>query len=329
MNIDPAGAQALLLPAGVQLDPASSRTFSQTLQQGPDRSGAAVEAALEVDVDIVWQVRPAAVAALVDAVGGIVVDVDRQIAVGTVLITPARDQRLSGAQAAAYAVYRGTGEPEQARLARTSRVLSALLPALPLERAKVLELVRGLSTSSVTNGSAEQLAGMLAGLRAGTSSTRGLPAQGVPVRAGARGAMLLMGQEAVALARQRMPSAAATSAPATQAAQVRVRVLNGDGRPGLGAAAVTRLKARGFVVVGAGSNPATLGRPRTVVWVGAGGAAAQATGEAVAQALGLPDGAVLVQAGADADSQAPDAAGAQVVVVVGADFAQDVATEGV
>jgi hypothetical protein len=327
MNVDPAGAQALLLPATVQLDPDSTQTLGQTMERWPEGPGSAVSTALGVTVDTTWQLRPAAVAALVDSVGGVVVDVDRQVAVGSVLISPARDQRLSGAQAAAYAVFRARGEAEQARLARAAQVLGAVLPALPQDRAAMRRLVDGLATSSAATGSADQLTGMLAGLRAGTSSAAGLPAQVVPVEARARGALVIIPDAAVALARQRMPSAATAGASPPAAAAARVRVLNGDGSPSLGEAAIRRLRSGGFAT-DAGGNAGTLGQPRTVVWVGASGAAAQATGAAVIRALGMPDGAALLQVGAEADPQAPDARGAQVVVVVGADFAQDVAADG-
>ncbi len=91
----------------------------------------------------------------------------------------------------------------------------------------------------------------------------------------------------------------------------RVLVLNGVGTPGLGEAVRAKLAPAGFVFVGSRNAP-EFGYATTQVLVPEATQEAQALGERVAEALGVPPTSVGTQEfGTVAD----------VVVLVGADFA--------
>ena len=123
--------------------------LTQSLAPGPSAVGAAVADALDIRVDATWALDSAALADLVDAVGGVVVDVDVDVTQGrdagaAVLVGAGPRQRLSGTEAAAYAQLVVGDEPEASRLARQKVVLGAVLGRLPADATQRRALIAGL-----------------------------------------------------------------------------------------------------------------------------------------------------------------------------------------
>jgi hypothetical protein len=322
LGVDEDAAQAVLLPADLRLDPTGGSPFAATMAAWPDGPRDAVSRALGVGVDGAWRLRPAALQVLVDSVGGVVVDVDHEVRSGDgVVVGKARGQRLAGVQAAAFAAFSRPGEPAEQRLARSAQVLDGILQNLPEDPAGVAELAGALEDSATFTGSVGELAGTLSALH-DRVRTVGLLSEVVPLQASTT---RLDAAAAQALIRRRMPQAVASAPPADA---VRVLVLNGDGTPALANAARSRLADKGFQVT-VGGNDGRLGQAATRVEVAAAGAGAQEAGATVAAALGLEAGAVQVTIGAGAGAGSARLRGADVRVVLGTDFAADVAANGV
>lgn len=314
---DPATAAGavLLVPSQVLATPPGSGPlpFGQALAVDSDE---AVRHALAdlvgVTVDAGWVLDLPTLAALVDTLGGVDVDVDAAVPAPdgvTVALQPGR-QPLSGAQAATYAGVLGPGEPEQARLARLQRLLDGLLAALPSGADQVAGVLGGLGQGSVPGGTdARGLAAVLLGLR---DDDRGaaLRYDVLPVvvvdTAAAQPSLRLDADRSRAVVDRLL----AGSVPAGARQGGRVKVFNGVGTPMLGEAVRAELVAAGLVYVPGGNAP-RFGVARSEVQIGLPTPESLALGRRVATVLGLP---------ADAVRTSPPTSAAEVVVVVGADF---------
>lgn len=309
----------VLVPSALVVDvPGSgSAAFGATSAAGPAGSSAlALGDALGVTVDGTWVLDAAGLAALVDAVGGVDVTVDRDVTVtgagGSSVVATAGRQHLDGAGAAAYATFLAPQEAEQVRLARFSTVLEALLPKLPGDDAGRSKVLGALGSHSASTLSPSRLQTVLGGLRSDAAGQQ-LAFDTLPTRAldpGAGGAPTLL-LDPVAAAQMVGTDFAGSRLPQRSEGPVRVLVQNGVGTPGLASAARSRLVAAGLAYVN-GGNAAHFGFPRSYVLILDATAASRRQGAAVAKALGLPaaDVAVTDQGQSVAD----------VVVVLGADF---------
>jgi hypothetical protein len=269
-----------------------------------------------VTVDGTWVLDSAGLAAVVDAAGGVDVDVDRDVQVkvgdGIQTLASAGNQHLNGATAAAYATYLAGGEPEQSRLARFSQVLGALFPKLPADSAARAQLLAGLSSHSSSTVKPSALATFLGGLRSDSLGGRlgfdTLPTHSLDLGSGTP--TLLIDPTATSTM---VTANFSGSLPAQRTGgPISVVVQNGVGTPGLAAKARTRLVVAGITYV-SGGNAAKFGYAKSVVLVPtSSGLDGQRKGQAVARALGLPtsDVALTEQGQTIAD----------VVVILGADF---------
>jgi anionic cell wall polymer biosynthesis LytR-Cps2A-Psr (LCP) family protein len=276
----------------------------------PERSRAAVGDLLGVTVDAGWVLDVPSLAALVDQVGGIVADVDVPVVVNRAVVLNQGSQRLTGQQAAAFLRYLAAGEQEQSRLARLQQVLDGLLNALPKSTAQVAAAVAGLGAHSNLSEPAPQLASFLVGLASDGRSQAlqydSLPV--VPIDPGNGVTSFRIDPDATRALVDRL--LAQSVPPGARATGNRVLVLNGVGTPGIGEKVRARLVPAGLVFV-ASRNNASFGVQKTRVLVKEATPEAQALGEKVARALGLPlDSVQTAEIGSIAD----------VVVVVGADF---------
>ncbi|MFZ5849812.1 MAG: LytR C-terminal domain-containing protein [Actinomycetota bacterium] len=307
----------LLVPARLLTDVAGVGTvpFGTALALAPDgsRSRAALTDLLGVSVDAGWVLDTSGLAALVDEVGGVQVDVDVDVrgpapGGGSQVVVPRGPQRLDGAAAAQYAAYRPTGEPEPVGLARFAQVLRAVFTALPRDRRQAAAVVDALGGGSRSTLSADRLGALLAALAVADTRYQTLPT--VPVDAGG-------GAPAYGLDRAQSGTVvdglfAGSLLPTRPGGPVRVLVQNGALTPGLGEQARARLVAAGFQVTVAGNAPPELqGTPSAVV-VRDTTPQARVLGTEVARALGLPDSALRVAGQAQTV--------ADVVVVLGTDF---------
>lgn len=326
------GAGNLIAGVGGDLPPAQLLVASrlivdvpgagqQTLGQSArmlDRSASqdALSDLLALRIDGTLSLGRLALAGMVDYVGGITVDVDQEITSSDpdsglrTVVVPAGMQTLDGTQAAAYALAWLPDEPEAARMARYSQVMTATISGLPDDALRIESMLTSLGGSARTTAPTTTVAKFVLALRgailAGGQQVRVLPT--TDIEAG----------EKLAVVRVDLGAAdAVTSAlfgPAVLTgvdSNPRVLVRNGVGTPGLGASARDRLVAAGMVYVN-GGNADAFGQVRTQVIVADSTLAALALGEQVVEALKVQDAVVQI---ADSGQNVAD-----VVVVLGADF---------
>ena len=306
------GAAVLIAPQVLVTVPGTgSLPIGQALTEGSAQgSRDALSDLMAVTVDDGWVLDRPTLVRLVDALGGLSVDVDVQVVRGRdVLLAPGR-QPLDGARAVSYLTYLATGEQEQSRLARVQDVLDALLDRLPTEPAALAAVLGGLGPRSVSTTPPAGLAAFLIGLAADDGAGRlqydVLPL--IDVDPGGDVTVFRADTRALTTLVDRL-LAASVPAGVRQGGN-RVLVLNGVGTPGLGDAVRARLVPAGFVFVGSDNAP-RFGYETTQVLVPTPTVEGQALGERVAKALGLPGAQIGTQ---------DIGTGADVVVVVGADF---------
>ena len=313
-------AGAVLVPSRVFVDGPTPEgvPFSDTVLLGAKSApGVALADTLDVIVDGTWQLSPDALAAMVDEVGGVVVDVDTDILVDAgngdqrVLVTAGDAQELNGAQAVAFAQYLGPREPEELRLARFGQVLDQLTQKLPNDVAEMSTLLTKTGAADRTTGSTAQLAAFLVAFgdasRADSASFQTLPT--TPLETGGPKTSLVADSAGVARLRQ---TVLAGSVP-TDAVGTNIKVLveNGVGTPGLEQVAADLLRKSGYEFVN-GGNASQFGNEKTDILIPDSTAASIQLGNSVAETLGLPKSAVQTT---DQGSSVAD-----VIVILGADF---------
>jgi hypothetical protein len=311
-------AQQVLVPSRLLLAvPGSGRVpMSQSLAGDADAPGEAITDALEVKVDATWTLDSTALAALVDRVGGVVVDVDTDVTKGTqvgaaVLVGAGPQQKLAGAQAALFAQFLGTDEPEAARLARQDKVLRAVLAALPDSPARISTILGDLP-GAPTGAELKVVTTVIAGSRLAATSNQ-LASTVLPVREiDAGGTSVAYGLDDKAAGELVDSRLSGARLPVASVGRVRVLVQNGVGAPGLGDSARSKLLAAGLRYV-AGGNVPGFGQKRTVVLLRDASSGSRQRGMAVARALGLGESSLRIS------ETAPTIA--DVVVILGQDYA--------
>lgn len=317
---DPATGSVMLVQNRLFVDGVSSEAvpFSSTTLIGPMGTSAdALAVTLDVLVDGEWRLTPDGLAALVDAIGPVTVDVDVDV-VGkapngqTVVLVPTGvGQELGGADAVAFATYRAPGEPEEARLARFSQVLSEVLAALPASRTDVTATLDALGKRSTSTTTTAQLASLLATLgdvvRADAVQMQVLPVTSLDTG----GPVTSYTLDEAAWTTIRAAQLAGSIPPKNAVGDIRVLVENGVGTPGIELDAARMLRKEGFVFVN-GGNANSFDHAKTVVLIPDASAEQRQLGAQVARALGVPPSAVQL----DPTGQQV----AEVIVIIGADF---------
>jgi hypothetical protein len=310
-------AQQVLVPSRLLLDvPGAGRVpLARSLAGSPDAPGQAITDALEVRVDATWTLDSRALAALVDRVGGVVVDVDVDVTKGTqvgaaVQVAAGPAQKLAGAQAARFAQFLGPDEPEAARLARQEQVLRAVLSALPDDPATI-RTVLGDLPGAPTGAALDAVARVVSASRLAAVSDE-LASTVLPVREiDAGGDVVAYGLDDKATAELVATRLVGARLPVAAVGHVRVLVQNGVGAPGLGDTARSALLAAGLRYVGGGNLPG-FGQKETVVLLRDASSASRQRGMAVAHALGLGESSLRIS------ETAPTVA--DIVVILGADY---------
>lgn len=311
-------AQQVLVPSRLLLAvPGSGRVpMSRSLAGDAEAPGEALTDALEVKVDATWTLDSTALAALVDRVGGVVVDVDTDVTKGTqvgaaVLVGAGPQQKLAGAQAALFAQFLGTDEPEAARLARQDQVLRAVLTALPDDPARIRTILGDLP-GAPTGAELKAVSDVVGASRLAAASNQ-LASTVLPVREiDAGGTSVAYGLDDKAAGELVDSRLAGARLPVASVGRVRVLVQNGVGAPGLGDSARSKLLAAGLRYV-AGGNVPGFGQKRTVVLLRDASSGSRERGMAVARALGLGESSLRIS------ETAPTIA--DVVVILGQDYA--------
>ncbi|HWH29830.1 MAG TPA: LCP family protein [Mycobacteriales bacterium] len=311
---DPPSAtgSVVLLPPQVIVDVpgAGSQQFGRALAAGdPNGSRNALADLLGVQVDGTWVLQQQAFQQLVDAVGGITVEVDVPVVRDNAVVVPQGTQQVDGARALALMTFLADGEPEQSRLARLQEVLDGLLEALPAESTALTRQLTALGEGSASSLPVSELAGLLVGLQESSAADQlqydTLPV--IAIDAGGEATSFRLDAEA---AQALVDRALAQSVPAGERQTGnRVLVLNGVGTPGLGEAVRAKLVDADFVFV-ASRNAERFGYETTQVLVPEATPEAQQLGERIAEALGVAPDVRQADLGTIADA----------VVIIGADF---------
>lgn len=306
------GAVVLLPPQVLVNVPGSgSVPFGRAVLSVPPQSARdALSDLMGVTVDDHWVVGQQVFTTLVDALGGVPVDVDVPVVRGQTVLVDAGPQNLDGARAYAFMTYLAEGDQEQVRLARVQEVLDGLVNVLPPTAPELAAVLQTLGDRSVSSLQPASLAGLLIGLATDDEGGR-LQYDVLPVVPLDPGGGVVAFRIDPELNRGLVDRLLAASVPeGVRAGDNRVLVLNGVGTPGLGEQVRKKLVPAGFVVVDTRNAP-DFGVAKTQVLVPAATAEAQALGERVAKAMGVPATSVATQElGTVAD----------VVVLVGADF---------
>jgi hypothetical protein len=321
MAADDAGVVSVLVPGGLLVDiPGTGRRpLSSALTSSPETPAKAISDALQVRIDGTWRMTLDGLRRLTDAAGGIVVDLEEEVTDGETTLAAGDAQQLTGEQATMVASALAEGETEEHRLARFQTVLSAVLATLPDQPELISDRLRALGEESQILPGTYDAAPLLRDLRL-RARDGGIAGTVVPVRTLTAGETSVYGLDQDRAGEMVRTQLAGARFPEPAGGAVRVLVQNGVGVPGLGEAARDRLVGAGLRYV-AGGNAATFGRQRTAVLVASTSGQDRAEGVRVAVALGLT-----------AENVAVDVLGtslADVVVVLGEDFADDVTDKGV
>ncbi len=309
----------LLVPSRLIVDvPGAGQ---QTLGQSArllDRSASedALSDLLSLRIDGTLSLARLALAGMVDFVGGITVNVDQAITIldeetgVETVVVPAGLQLLDGTGAASYALAWLPDEPEAARLARYSQVMTATISGLPDDVLRIQEMLTSLGGSARTTASTSAVAEFLHAMRGsildGGQQVRVLPTTDIEA-----GESLAVVRVDLVAADSVMTSLLPQAVLSGSDSRSRVLVQNGVGTPGLGASARDRLVSAEMVYVN-GGNAAQFGQERTLVIVSDDSPASVEVGQMVAEALDVP--ATSVQVAEEGQNVA------DVVVVLGEDY---------
>ena len=289
--------QIIGLPGGSRL---ASRTLSQVLGG--------------VSVDGTWTLSKQQLARLVDAVGGVTVDVDadvlQQQGGSTLVVVPAgKGQHLNGSRATAFASYQGSGEDATAVLSRTQTVFQAVVDALPAKPADAEKLLTsvGVQASMPTSDLATLLTSLARDDKSSSLLPVVLPSKPIDTGGGAT-SYRVDPPELTKLVHAQL----AQSLPAaSQRKQPTVLIENGVGTSGLVGSACDRLLPAGYGFAGSGNAP-NFNYATSQIIVFSDSVAAARVGNDIARLLKLPEGDVV------ASSQGQNVA--DVVVILGRDY---------
>jgi hypothetical protein len=292
--------------------------FGETVQLGDTAApGTSLADTLEVVVDDTWQVSEQMLAQLVDAAGGVLVDVDTDILESSdggqqsIIVSAGDGQLVGGREAVAFATYLGPDENEESRLARFGQVLEQVTQRLPEDRALLVATLDEAQATERSTLSTDSLADFLLGYgdigRAGDTSYQSLPVD--PLETGGPQPALVV--EPAGLERLRAGLLSDSLPPDAGGDEITVLVQNGVGTPGLEQDAAGLLRDEGYDFSN-GGNATEFGRDQTLVLIPDATPASQALGEDVAATLGVPASSVQVT---DQGSSLYD-----VIVILGADF---------
>lgn len=304
---------ALLIPPQVlvTVPGKGSLAFGRALSSVPPQgSRDALSDLVGVTVDHGWVITTTLLAQLIDALGGVPVEVDVPVVRGQQVLVNTGAQNLDGARAVEFLRFLAPEEQEQSRLARLQEVLDGLVNVLPQERAELTAQLEVLGGRSVTTMELPELSEFLLGLaeadEAGQMQYDSLPV--IPIDPGGGVTAFRVDPPKLQTVVDRL---LADSVPAgVREGGNRVLVLNGVGTPGLGEKVRAKLVAGDFVFVDSRNAP-SFGYTTSQVFVSEATPEAQALGKRVAEAIGVPGAQIVTQDfGTVAD----------VVVIVGSDF---------
>jgi len=311
-------AAVVLVPDRVvaQVPGSGAQPFGLAVDQpgGPAISRSTMADLLGVRVDASWVLDQAAFIHLVDALGGIKVDVDvdiigKQGKDNVVLVPKGAAQQLNGVRALAVLSYRAPGEDELSTLPRFQHVLAGVLAELPSGTDALAALAGKIGKGSEIS-STGTVTSLLDGVRTDAAAGRNVY-QIMPVLTVDTGGAASYRIEPVGVTRMVNQVLAGSRLPGRFDKGNRVLVLNQVGTPGLGQAVRDKIVAADFVFVDA-RNQKPFGRTKTIIVVYDATPKTNVRASQLATALGLPQAPVQV---GSRDQNIAD-----VIVYLGSDF---------
>lgn len=246
----------------------------------------AVENLLGVLIDRSVGVDDVSLGSLIDAIGGIDVDVQEQLyeqdAEGRrQLVFAQGEQRMDGAAAITYLTYRTEGSSDLDRFPRAQKVWEGIFAAAA--PAELSAAVEGLEGSVAGLGGAEGLAALLGAFaEADAQQYEVMPPK--PVVSGGDDEVFQVDEEALAQVIAR--SFAGSVPPSDVGVGARVELRNGNGSPEVGERAAAVLIPGGFRIVLSG-NAGSFDHTTTRIVVYSGDADVVAIGERIRALLGV------------------------------------------
>jgi hypothetical protein len=280
----------LLVPTPLPMPLESTVGASDTLQA---RTGVSMLLGIRVDAAVAF--NRLALAALVDAVGGVPIAVRESVRITdaagkTIESVPLGARTLPGVSAAAYALALQPGEQQSVRMRRFGEVMERVLAELPDDIESMRQLVLSLGSLAKSTATNDELVDTLMLVQAeaatGTSVQVVLPV--VTVRSGR--AAVMQRPEGPELVDSLLPEARLSPGESRTTRVVLVRA----GAPTAAVLAATAsLIEAGFTVVDGGRRP----RGETMVVIPDVSAGSVSRGAAAAEALGVPVSAVRIDGG--------------------------------
>jgi hypothetical protein len=282
---------------------------------GLETTRRAISDLVGVRIDGTWTLGRLALAGLIDAVGGVTIDVPDLVVLTpgnttAKIMIPAGVNRLEGAVAALYVTTLEPGETEAGRIARAASVLNQLIMSLPIDPVRIRQILGSLGALSQTDLSADQLSNYLARMRSDMVSASFVqqPLPTFPIILSKPPLVRLDVVNSEKLIALFLPLAVRRPGPDSP---IRVLVQTGIGTPGLTGGVSDRLAAVGLAYVN-GRAAASFGFVASQVLVPDGSAESRGWGDSVAKALALPAWDVRVVG--------HPIVGGDVQVIIGADY---------
>jgi hypothetical protein len=249
-----------------------------------------------ITIDGSWLLSTTQLASLIDALGGVTVDVDVDVVQhtggggGRILVAAGSQRHLSGAQAVEYATYTASANEDAAlQLARLQQVIDATALALPPSATGIAARLRSLGASGESTLGATKLSSFLVGFAAAERGTGTLLPTDLPttiIDSGGAPSYSIDTSGAAALVNSHLSASLPADAGTHRTS---VYLLNGVGSPGLVATTCARLAAKDITYAGS-RNAATFNHPTSSIVVSN---ANIPLGYEVADALNLPHSDVL------------------------------------
>lgn len=280
----------LLVPTPLPTPLEATVGSSDTLQA---RTGVSMVLGVRVDAAVAF--NRLALAALVDAVGGVPISVREPVQVTdaagrTIESVAVGDRTLPGVSAAAYALALQPGEQQADRMRRFGEVMERVLAELPDDVESMRQLVLSLGSLAKSTATNDELVDTLMLLQseaaARTSEQVVLPV--TTLRSGE--AAVMQRPEGPELVESLLPEA--RLAPG-ESRTTRVVLIRAGAPTAAVLAATAALVDAGFTVVDGGRRP----RGETTVVISDASAGSVSAGEAVSEALGVPSASVRIDGG--------------------------------
>lgn len=286
-----ATASMLAIQPGLGLGfiPSGTATLAEFGPQPPQMTQALVGGQLGVSIPNGLIMDRLAFAALVDAVGGVVVDnpnpiYGRKSGGKRVLLFPAGQIRLYGPAAASYALHLGPKENQSDRMARFDQVWMRVVAGLPQDEQRMRSILTSLGSSARSSTAVGVMATILVNYQR-AQAAQAVLAGSLPARATGVGPSAVFTPDPVATTAVSTRLFSGTLlTPGAEGVRPRIRLVDSGANNAALVRATDQLAKAGFDVVWGGDAAPT---KASVVYLAASGTA-QTVDAQIAAAVGIP-----------------------------------------